>query len=287
MNLLITGASGNIGTQLIKLVTNKGHQVTALLHRSEESKVAILTDQQVKVVYGDLNDVESLNKALSGIDKAYMLIPSVPNMVQLASNFIAAAKNQKVKHIVKQSVLGADVNATVDIPKFHAISDEELKKSGIAYTIIQPSGFMQNFIGSADNVKKANALYLNYGEGKFSAVDVRDIAAATASVLLSSGHENKAYSITGAEAISSQQVAEAIGRAIDRKISYYAVSDADAKKAMLDMGMNEWFVDNLVGFGKIYANNWAGYVSGDVEKLTGSKPISIQQFATDFSTFFK
>lgn len=287
MKILITGSTGNIGTQLIKILVGKKQDITAMLRVSEKSKEAEVTKQGVKVVYGDFNDVESLNKALSGIDIAYMLIPSVPTMVQLGSNFIDAAKQQKVKRIVKQSVLGADVSAQVEIPKFHGVIDQELKNAGIAYTIVQPNGFMQNFISSAGSIKSSNALYLNYGEGKFSTVDVRDIAASTAAVLTDSVRENRIYAITGSEAISAKDFADALSKALGKSISYYPISDADAKAAMMGMGMNEWFVDNLVGFGQIFANNWAGYVSKDVETLTGKKPISIQQFTTDFAEHFK
>jgi len=95
------------------------------------------------------------------------------------------------------------------------------------------------------------------------------------------------YAITGGKAVSASEVAEAFTQALQKPVKYVAVGDEDAKNAMSQMGMDPWLVDNLVGFGQVFAAGWAGHVSQDVETLTGRKPISLQQFVNDFAFLFK
>jgi uncharacterized protein YbjT (DUF2867 family) len=286
-NILITGATGNVGSQLVKNLENKNLNLSVMLRKEDNDKVKNFEENEITVKIGDFADKDSLRNALEEVDVAYLLVPGVPKMMEMSRNFIEIAKETGVKRIVKQSVLGANPDAPVEILKLHGLIDNELKDSGIAYTIIQPNGFMQNFIGSADSIKTQNALYLNFGDGKYSAVDVRDIAASTAAAINGDGHENKTYTITGPEAIGGQDFTDALSRALGRTINYVAISDTDAKNAMLNLGMDEWLVDNFVGFGRIFANNWASEVSEDVFKLTGKNPATIEQFANDFADYFK
>jgi len=178
IKILITGATGNVGTQLVKLLIAAKANLRVLLQKPNAEAEMNFRDNNVEVAYGTFDDQASLTKAMTGIEKVFLLLPSHPNMVAYANNAIEAAKAAGVKHIVKQSVLGADKNAGVDIPRFHGVTDEALKNSGIKYTILQPNSFLQNFIGFASIIKDHGRFYANYADGKFSTVDVRDIAAA-------------------------------------------------------------------------------------------------------------
>jgi uncharacterized protein YbjT (DUF2867 family) len=285
--ILLTGATGNVGSQLVKNLEGKDLNLSVMVRNEELGKAKVFADSGINTVIGDFADKHSLQDALSGIDIAYLLVPGVQNMLDLARNFIEAAKSSGVKRIVKQSVLGANQGASVEVPRIHGVIDDELIDSGIEYTIIKPNSFMQNFIGSAESIKSQNAVYFNFGDGKFSAIDVRDIAACTAATIVEEEHANKIYELTGISAIGGIDFANALSNVLGRKINYVAVSDEDAKKTMLGFGMDEWLVDNLIGFGQIFANNWAGTVTSDVFNLTGKQPISIEQFVKDFADYFR
>ena len=256
--------------------------------RNEESDNAKkLIEQGYEVAIGDFSNIPSLLNAMKEIETLYLLVPSAPNMDELSNNAVNAAKQSGVKHIVKQSVLGADVNAMVDIPRLHGIADVYLKNSGIDYTIIQPNSFMQNFLGFINTIKQQSTIYANYADGKFSAIDVRDIAAVTAKAITTDKYKNEVLAITGPAAIDTSEVAAAISTAIEREIKYTPVSSEIAKSSMLQMGIPEWIAENLKAFGELFAAGRAGTVTNTVEEVTGNKAISIQQFANDFADWFK
>ncbi len=243
-------------------------------------------EQGYEVATGDFADKASLLQAMKGIETFFILVPSAPNMDELSNNAVDAAKESGVQLIVKQSVLGADVQASVDIPRLHAIVDDYLKQSGIAYTIIQPNSFMQNFLGFATTIKQQGTIYANYAEGKFSTIDVRDIAAVTAEAIVTANYKNEVLGITGPAAVDTDEVAAAISAFTGKEIKYVAVPSEVAKSSMLQMGMPDWFAENLKGFGEIFAAGWAGTVTDTVEKVTGRKAIAVQQFANDFKAWF-
>ena len=285
--ILITGATGNIGAALLKALSTEKANLRLLVRNEESDNAKKLIEQGYEVAIGDFSNIPSLLNAMKEIETLYLLVPSAPNMDELSNNAVNAAKQSGVKHIVKQSVLGADMNAMVDIPRLHGIADVYLKNSGIDYTIIQPNSFMQNFLGFINTIKQQSTIYANYADGKFSAIDVRDIAAVTAKAITTDKYKNEVLAITGPAAIDTSEVAAAISAAIEREIKYTPVSSEIAKSSMLQMGIPEWIAENLKAFGELFAAGRAGTVTNTVEEVTGNKAISIHQFANDFAGWFK
>ena len=145
---------------------------------------------------------------------------------------------------------------------------------------------MQNYFNFA-TIKEHGAFYLPIGDGKTSHVDIRDVAAAAVAALTQSGHEGKAYDITGPEALDNYRIAEILSSVTGKNISYVEISEDDARKAMTDMGMPESIVAVLI---ELYAIEKAGHgsaVSPAVEQITGRKPIAFEQFAKDYAEAFK
>lgn len=159
---MITGATGNVGFEIVKQLSTPADRNTRLRAAVRSiNDAAKVIGQRAELVEMDYSKPESLSKAINGINKLFLLTPFEPNMVELSSNLISEAKKAgTVKHIVKQSVMGADA------------------EPGIIPSRLRPNFFMQNFINFLGNtIRNQNALYLPAGEGKVSFVDVRDIAA--------------------------------------------------------------------------------------------------------------
>src|SRR5229473_6760316 len=114
--------------------------------------------------------------------------------------------------------------------------------------------------------------------GAVSVIDIRDIAAVAVLVLAATGHEGKSYSLTGGEALTNGQVSSKISRVAGRKISYLDLPPDEFKKAILSAGMPEWSADALLDLQRLYREGKASPVSDDVERLTGRKPITFDQF---------
>jgi uncharacterized protein YbjT (DUF2867 family) len=214
-------------------------------------------------------------------------------MVEISTNLVDEAKKAKVKHIVKQSVMGADLEADVGTMRLHRQAEKIIEKSGIPYTFLRPNEFMQNFVNfHSPSIKSNNAFYFPREDAKVSFVDVRDIAAVAVKTLIDDDgsddkHSNKTYLITGPEALSYYQAAEILSNATGKKISYVNVSDEEARGAMKETGMNDWLINTISELSDYFRKGYGSQVSSAVEEITGKKPISFSQFAKDYTEAFR
>jgi len=179
----------------------------------------MLSGLKVEIVQVDLAQPQTLEVALRGADKAYFVAPGAT--VQLSENLYAAAQRTGVRHIVRLSgsfMVGLDAPVLLD--RWHA---QALDRSGIAYTHLRPSFFMQNvlFLGAS------GTLALPLGEARVNLVDYRDIAAVAVAALLGAGHAGQTYTITGPEALTFTEVAAKLTVAAGRTFTYVPVSEAE------------------------------------------------------------
>jgi len=223
-----------------------------------------------------------------------LLTPFQSNMVDLTLNLVNEAKNAGVKHIVKQSVLGADAEQEITSSRLHRQAEKIIEESGIPFTFLRPNFFMQNFVTFYSHfIKTQGAFYVPAGDAKASFVDVRDIAAVAVQVLSGSSkngetkHIRKAYDITGGEALSYGQAAEILSKEIGKKVNYVNISDEDARKGMKDMGADEWTINSMIELFGITRAGYLSEISTAVEQVTGNKPITFSQFARDYAVAFK
>jgi uncharacterized protein YbjT (DUF2867 family) len=279
--ILITGASGNIGSEVLKQAANK-LKLRAAYTSVGKAKAA---PAGVETVLMDFAKPETIRAALKGIEKALLVGPPAPNLAELENAFIDEAKRSGVKHLVYLSALG-DRKST--FPGMHRDSEEKIEASGLTYTFLRPNGFMQNFVNyNAGTIRTQNAFYGTQGDGKVSHIDVRDIAAVVVEALSTSGHEGKAYSLTGPEALSNAQIAEKLSRVVGRAIRYVDLPQDEFKQALLSAGVPEWSVNALLDLLRFYREGGASQVDPAVEQLTGGKATSFDQFARDYRSAFQ
>ncbi|MCE8428069.1 MAG: SDR family oxidoreductase [Candidatus Methanoperedens sp.] len=284
--ILVTGATGTLGTEVVKQLSKAGASVRAAVHTKEKSN--IIEGEGIEFVDFDHNRPETLSAAFKGVEKLFLLTPVVDNMVEITSLLIEYAKNAGVKHIVKQSALGADANSQVNLLRWHREAERVIEKSGIPYTFLRPNVFMQNFVNSyGQTIKAQNTIYSPAGEGRVGFVDVRDIAMVAAKVLTSKGHEGKIYKITGPEAISYSKAAQILSEALGRKISFVNVSEEEARKGLKESGLPDWMVDGFVKLGIASREGQLSIVLPTVEDVTGRKPRSFSDFAKDYANALK
>lgn len=289
-SILVTGASGNIGSEVVKqlLGTAPAVSIKAAVHSRQNVK-NVKDGDRVKVVPIDYNESDTLREALKDIDKLFLLTPDVPNAPALASNAVIEAKKAGIRHIVKQSVMGADLEADVGTMRLHRQAEKIIEDSAIPFTFLRPNEFMQNFINfHSPSIKGNNAFYMPLEDAKVSLVDVRDIAAvAVKSLIDEDKHKNKTYLITGPEALSYHQVAEILSNATGKRISYVNISEGEAKAAMKEIGMSDWLINTVSELSDYFRKGKASEVSSAVEEATGKKPISFYQFAKDHASAFR
>jgi uncharacterized protein YbjT (DUF2867 family) len=283
--IAVTGATGNIGKYVVEGLIAKGFAPRAIVRKRESNKT--WEKFSIEQVEADLNDVESLAKAFDGAGKVFSLSPLVTNMIELGTKTVKAAKLAKVKQIVRSSALGANVNAPIMMGKWHGEIEKMIEDSGIAFTMVQPASFFQNYLSFAETIKSQNVFYLPLGEGKISLVDTRDIADVAVAALTESGHENKKYAVTGGESLSCQDIAEIFSEVLNREIKYVDAPEDVARTQMIDSKMPELLVDAVMELNQI---GKAGYVSDifpTIEEVTGQKPRTFRQFVEENRAIFQ
>jgi uncharacterized protein YbjT (DUF2867 family) len=160
----------------------------------------------VDIVTLDYKQPQTLRAALRGVDRVFFVGPPTRDLTILERQAIDEIRGSGVRLVVKLSAMGG--RAAI-FPRQHADSEDYLRASGVAYTLLRPNGFMQNFVNyHAPTITTQNVFYGSQGDGKVSHIDLRDIAAVAVKVLTGHGHEGKAYTLTGAEALSNARIAE-------------------------------------------------------------------------------
>ncbi|MDF1721536.1 MAG: SDR family oxidoreductase [Minwuia sp.] len=283
--ILVIGATGNIGSEVTRQLVTKGVGVRALVR--DKAKAEAVLGTKVQLVEGDLSRPETVAAAMDGADKLFLVTPLHLDQIAMKSAAIQAAKTAGVKHIVMSTGTGAGPDAGVEIGRWHGNNQEEVKATGIAYTFLQPTFFMQNMLMFADTIREQGAFYMPLGDSKVSWVDARDIAQVGVVALTEAGHENKAYPITGGEAVSCAEMAAILSDVLDKGVNYVDVPLAAAKEGMMSAGMPEKLADLM---NELYALGPAGhlaYVADTVEAVTGRRPRTFRQFAEDHAAAFK
>jgi len=280
--ILITGASGNVGREVVKQALAVGLEVRATF---QSPAVAAKAPAGLDGVIMDYAKPETIRAALHGVEKILLVGPPVRDLPALEANFVKEVRTAGRKHIVKLSALGGRGSM---FSSGHRDSEENIEASGLPYTFLRPNGFMQNLVNyNAATIRSQNAFYGCQGNGAVSIVDIRDIAAVAVIVLAATGHEGKSYALTGGESLTNQQVAEKISRVAGRKISYVDLPAAEFKKGILSAGTPEWFANALLDLQRFYREGNASLVTDDVERLTRRKPITLDQFARDYAFAFR
>jgi uncharacterized protein YbjT (DUF2867 family) len=274
--ILVTGATGTIGRPLVARLRELGADFGAMSSRPGQG------------VPGDLNDVASLTRAFSGAHTLFLLLPLVPNKLQLADNAVAAAKAAGVQHIVRSSGAGADPDSPVAIAQLQGRIDARIAASGIDHTFVRPMGFMQNWVNHAAAQVKSGVFAAPHGDGAQSVVDARDVADAAAAVLVDPfPHAGKAYVLTGPEALTDGQMLAMISAAIGREVRYVDVPEAAARQAMQGMGMPEAMIEWLMSLNHVVKHGWASGITDDVQRLTGHAPRRFADFVRDNVTAWR
>ncbi len=275
--ILVTGASGKTGFPIVSELVSAGVPVRALVH-TKAKKMMFEEMSEAELVEGDYNDTRSLERALEGIHTAYLASPATPDQVRLETNFVNIARLTRLKYVVKLSALGTGPDSPVELLRGHAEVEDYIRKTGIAHTFLHPHFFMENLLGSADSVARNGAIYSPLGEARFSPIAVQDIASVVAKILIDGGHRGTTYVLTGPESLTFSDIADKWSKVVGKTVRYVPASFEEARLGMVRSGMSSWLANEMIKLMKTWAEGKGDIVSQYVERITGRKPISTQEF---------
>ncbi|MEJ8800869.1 SDR family oxidoreductase [Pontibacter sp. H249] len=288
LTILVTGATGTVGREVVKQLSmyDGDIRVRAGVHsiiKGENLKRL----PGVEIVEMDFEDQDSLHAAFTHVDKLFLITPMAKDQVDMAKTLIDEAKKAGVKHIVKLSAMGADAEPTIQLGRWHREIEKYIEDSGIAYTFLRPSSFMQNFVNyNADSIKHEGKLYMPTGDGKVGYIDVRDIAAVGVEALITQGHEGQVYELTGPEAISNDEAAQILSEVTGKQVEFVDVPGDAARKNMTEHGTPDWMADALMELYNVYKAGHSNQVFDSVQAVIDRKPHSFRQFVQDYKECF-
>ncbi len=278
MKILITGATGTVGSAVVKELQKRGASLRVFVRNQSK-----LLPDNVEVSIGDLSDPIAVENAIKDVDKLYLLNAVVPD--ELTQGLIAydLAKRHNLKHVVYHSVFQAQ--RFPDVPHFASklAIENALHQFGVPFTIIRPNYFFQNDLSVKDAITKGGVYPMPLGSTGISAVDVRDIAEATAIALTSDGHYGKTYNLNGPDLLSGIKAAEIWSNLLGKKIQYTG-HDMEAFEKQMRQAMPSWSAFDLRMMFQGYLERGFAAEDGDIEALTqllGHAPRRYQQFAQD------
>ncbi len=278
--VLVTGATGNIGTEVCAALAKEPSLEVRAALRTPAKRVGL--PESVQTVPFAFEDPSSIDAALDGVDKLFLLAPGGPMGPAFTRAVVDALKNHSVRQIVKQSSYepGAGFKVPTDI---WALETEKMvQDTGISWTFLQPPWCNQNFtIGYFVPMVVHGVLALPFGNGTSGWIDTRDLGAVTAKVFTEDGHDGKSYCLTGPELISLEEIAAALSAASGRHIAYLPLSDEDWLANCSAMGMPPEAAQATLALIAKTRDGHAMKITDDVERITGSKARSFEEFAQD------
>ena len=270
--ILVTGARGQVGRQVVRALRERGTALRILVRKSEKLGEA---SEDVEVAVGDFEDTRSIESALHGIERLFVVCSPTAELPRLENNVYEAARRAGVRLVVKASILGADPEA---IP-FRAVQGKAercLEATGLPHVVLRPNYFMQNILGAAKTIATRRVYEDAAGAARLSMVDLRDVGDATAAVLCGNGHEGKTYELTGPAALSGQDVARALSHATGLTISTEDLDPAEQRRRFAGYGIPEWVNAALESLYRDYrasgATGYAARVTEEVARLVGRPP---------------
>jgi uncharacterized protein YbjT (DUF2867 family) len=287
MTVLVTGATGTNGLEVVKQTLARGARVRAFVR--DKAAAAAVLPPEVELFEGDFAQRTAARAAMRGIDRVFLLAAIHQHMGDFERAFIEEARDARIEHLVKFSAIGAHPGSRAFFPRVHGRAEVALVDSGLPYTILQPTFFMQNSLWSADTIKRDGAIYNATGAGAAGHVDARDTASVAAAALTEpiERHAGEIYLVTGPERLTFADIAERFSRVLGRSVRHVPVPDAAYKDTMMRQGgMPEWQAQGVLDLEVRCRVGDFSAVTDTVERVGKRRPTTFEEFIRQHASAF-
>ncbi|MDH3511267.1 MAG: SDR family oxidoreductase [Gammaproteobacteria bacterium] len=277
--ILITGSTGKTGGEVARQLAAAAVPFRALVRNPD--KAAEISALGAELIVGDIADQAFLSTALQGIEKAFLVLPNDEQQLVLEKNFTAACAATGVQHLVYLSSLESVPESKNPITQNHVAAENYIRESGMAWTIMRPTFFNQNFETYAPRIREAGQIVMPVGSGTVSATDLRDVGAVIREVLTKPGHENKSYDLTGPELLTFAEIAERFSKVLGTPVEYIDQPMEEFAELLRTIGLSEWRVDAVCRELEAIGAGVVDHTTDTIEELLGRPPISLEQYISD------
>lgn len=288
--ILVTGATGTVGVQVVRQLVEAGRSVRAL---TRDPDAATGLGDGVEVVAGDLGLAQTLPAAVAGVDSVFLLSGGGPETPLHDANLGQAAAEAGVRHIVKLSIIGAEYGFTDLVSSWHLAGERTLRQIGArpggpTWTFLRPGEFSSNARLWAGPVKAKDTVFWSEVDTKVAVVDPRDVAAAAVTTLLEPGHEGQTYRFGGPEALTVRERVAKLSAALGRELTLVDIPIPASRDAAARSGRQPLVVETTLGnLTREEFRVQAAKVLPTFEKLVGRPPLTFDQWVADHIEVFR
>ena len=288
-DILVSGATGRTGGAAIDTLLEMGKRVRAYV-RSDDERAAALRQRGVDIAVGDFTDIDHIRAAMEGIGSAYFLYPIAPGIIGAAAYFAQAAKEAGVMAIVNMSQISARRESTSHAAQDHWISERVFDWSGVATTHLRPTFFADWLVypHNAKEIWTKKKIEFPFENGRHAPISADDQGRVIGHILAKpAGHEGKIYTLHGPVEMNHSEIAAAMSDVLGAKIEYAPTSIEVFKQKLEQLyKFPPFFVQHLVEVAQNYREGIFAGTNHVVEKITGTRALSIPAFIEKYRSAF-
>jgi uncharacterized protein YbjT (DUF2867 family) len=276
--MLVTGATGTIGSEVFRRLVATGERPRALVRDARSARLRL--GDRAEYAVGDLDVPETLDAALAGVDRVFLLTRQSSRQGAQERHVIAAAQRAGVRRVVKLSVFRADERSPLRIARQHRDTELALAASGLVYAVVRPVFLMQNLLAMV----RGRVIRTATHHGRVAMVDARDVAATAVAALTGSDGHAKTYTLTGPQPLSFDEVAAILTRQTGAPVRHEHVAPDAVRRAIAAGGAEAWFAEDMARLHGMLAAGYEDLVTDDVRAATGTAPGTLAEFASDYDS---
>lgn len=279
--ILLTGITGNIGGATARALLDKGVRFRAMAR--DPAKAAVWAEKGVEIVQGDFEDAAAVTRALTGVDRALLVMPNGEHQERAEIAFVRTATAAGLKWLLKLSSPEAVRGTTSPIPLAHIAAEDAIMASGMKWTFVRPSFFMQNFRGSVKAARATGKLSMPMGRGTIAVTDNNDAGLFIAHLMTdadSTKHHGQCYDITGPDPVMTfSDVARLLSEVIGQPVAYDDCDPKAFQEAIRPFHRNQWHSDAVAYlFAEIANGRTPGHKTDTFQKIMGRPGRSLKEY---------
>ena len=282
--ILLTGATGRVGTAAAKALMQMGEPFKVLVRSPEKLAVS---GPNVQVVRGDLADADAVEEAVADATRALIVMGNHPDQAMLERRFTDLAVSAGVRHLVKVSSMEASPEATAVLPKNHFETEQHIQRLGVEWTFLRPNYYMQNMLMYAASISRASSFALPLGSAKTAMVDARDVGEVAAAVLAGEGHAGQIYQLTGPALIDFHEAAGEMSQVLGREIAYIEQTPEAFHGVLAQFIHSTWQLDAVCELFAEIAGGSLEQLTDTTATLLGRPAKSLAEFTGEFAPAFQ